>query len=52
MKRPTDKNKTTECNLTIHRGVDSHKWATKMEICRLLSAKPDLKLEAVEKQTA
>jgi len=33
-------------------GLDSHKWATKMEICRLLSGKRDLKIKPVEKQTA
>ena len=34
----------------IHSQLDSHKWASKMEIRCLLSGKPDLKLEAAEKQ--
>jgi len=29
----------------IYHGVDSHKWATKIEIQRLLSGKPDLKIK-------
>jgi hypothetical protein len=36
----------------IYGELDSHKWATKMEIRRLLSSKGDLKIKAVEKQTA
>jgi hypothetical protein len=34
----------------IHSQLDSHKWASKMEIRCLLSGKPDLKLKPVEKE--
>lgn|GEM_PF-3678732 len=33
-------------NLPMYHGLDSHKWATKMEIQRLLSGKPELKIKA------
>lgn len=39
-------NKKTVKRLTEDNRLDSHKWATKIEIRRLLSGKPDLIIEA------
>ncbi len=36
----------------IYHGLDSHKWATKMEIQRLLSGKPDLKIKFTPRDPA
>ena len=52
MKKLMGKKRRIKHNPPIHSGLDSHKWPTKMEIRRLLSGKRDLKLKAVEKQTA
>ena len=45
------KKQTVKCGNAIYNGVDSCKWATKMEINHLLSGKRDLKIKAVEKET-
>jgi hypothetical protein len=45
MKRLIDSNRAIKPEPTTYHGLDSHKWATKMEIQRLLSGKPDLKIQ-------
>jgi len=42
MKKPIDKKKTVKPRPSVCNWLDSHKWATKMEIRRLFSGKPDL----------
>jgi len=49
MKRPQHNKKTGISKLLVYNGLDSHKWATKMEIKRLLSGKPDLRIKAAPK---
>jgi len=49
MKRPQHNKKTGISKLPVYDGLDSHKWATKMEIRRLLSGKPDLRIKAYPK---
>jgi len=44
--------RTTKSKPVIHNAPDSHKWATKMEIHRLMSGKPDLKIKAASKPTS
>jgi len=47
MKRAFKEKRTAKCGYAgyaIHNGVDSSKWATKMEIHSLFSGKPDLKI--------
>jgi len=44
MKRAFKEKRTAKCGYAIHNGVDSSKWATKMEIHHLFSGKPDLKI--------
>jgi len=51
MKRPIDREKRGKSKRSIRYGLDSHKWATKMEIRRLLSGKPDLNIKAGPKNT-
>jgi hypothetical protein len=46
MKKPNDKKITIKSRMTINPVLDSHKWATKMEIMRLISGKPELKIKA------
>jgi hypothetical protein len=46
MKKLNDKKRTTKSTMTINPVLDSHKWATKMEIMRLISGKPELKIKA------
>jgi hypothetical protein len=52
MKKLMGKKRRIKHRPPIYSGLDSHKWPTKMEICRLLSGKRDLILKTVEKQTA
>ena len=43
MKNPTTKHKrTAKCISVIYNSVDSHKWASKIEIQHLISSKPAL----------
>jgi len=46
-----DKKRAIKSKPTTYHGLDSHKWATKMEIQRLLSGKPDLKIKVAPKET-
>ena len=46
MKKPSDNNKTIKSKPPVYNWLDSHKWATKMEIRRLFSGKPDLIIQA------
>ncbi|MHC4424351.1 MAG: hypothetical protein ACYSWR_06760 [Planctomycetota bacterium] len=50
MKKLLNTKRTIKFKPTIHSQLDSHKWATKMEVHHLLSGKRDLKLKEVEKQ--
>jgi hypothetical protein len=51
MKRSKDKRRTTKPRSSIGSELDAYKWATKMEIRRLLSGKPDLTLKEDSKKT-
>ena len=46
MKKRKYKRKTVKSKPPIDNRLDSHKWATKIEIQRLFSSKPDLIIEA------
>jgi hypothetical protein len=46
MKKLNDKKRTIKLTMTINPLLDSHNWATKMEIIRIISGKPDLKIKA------
>jgi len=46
MKKRIHKRKTVKSRHPVGNRLDSHKWATKIEIRRLLSGKPDLIIEA------
>ncbi|MCP4263074.1 MAG: hypothetical protein GY774_37025 [Planctomycetes bacterium] len=46
MKKRIYKKKTVKSKPLIDNRLDSHKWATKIEIQRLFSGKPDLIIEA------
>lgn len=46
MKKLNNKKRTIKPTMTINPVLDSHKWATKMEIIRLITGKPDLKIKA------
>jgi hypothetical protein len=50
MKKLIGKKTGTKHKPTIHSQLDSHTWATKMEIRQLLSGKRDLRLEPVERK--
>jgi len=43
MKKPIDKKKLAKTRPCIYNELNAHTWATKLEIRRQLSAKPDLK---------
>jgi len=45
MFRRRDKKRNNKSAQPPNNGPDSHKWETKMEIIRLISGKPDLKIE-------
>jgi len=45
MKRTKDKKDTGKSRPQASSGLDSHKWATKMELRRLLSGKPELRIK-------
>jgi hypothetical protein len=47
MKKLSDKKRPIKSEMTINPMLDSHKWATKMEIIRLISGKPELKIKAI-----
>ncbi len=47
MKKLNNKKRIIKSQMTINPLLDSHKWATKMEIIRLISSKPDLKIKAI-----
>jgi len=49
MKKSNFKKGTIMPGMRINHMLDSHKWATKMEIIRLISGKPDLKIKAISK---
>jgi hypothetical protein len=44
MKKHTNDKQTVKCGPEIYKGVDSHKWASKMEIQHLTSSKADVKV--------
>ena len=46
MKKHIKDNRTGKCGPEIYNGVDSHKWANKMEIQHLTSSKADVKVMA------
>jgi hypothetical protein len=52
MKKPINLNKITKSKPPVCNWLDSHKWATKVEIRRLLSGKPDLIIEKDIKKPA
>ena len=43
MQKPVKKEQPVKPMHRIYNGIDSHKWATKMEIQRLISSKSDIK---------
>jgi len=49
MLRRSDKKKNIKSPLAPNIGPDSHSWENKMEIIRLISGKPDLKLNTLSK---
>jgi len=49
MFRRSDKKRNIHPAPAINKGPDSHKWETKMEIIRIFSGKPDLKLKQIPK---
>jgi hypothetical protein len=48
MKRPVNKKERIRAKRSIYNEVDTHRWATKMEIQRLIGGKPDLKLKGMD----
>jgi hypothetical protein len=44
MKDSTKQKRTDKCISVIYNGIDSHKWASKIEIQHLISSKPDIKV--------
>jgi len=46
MKTLTKKKQTAKPKPALRNGIDTHCWATKMEIKHLISGKPDLKVKA------
>jgi len=51
MKKTGNRNKTIKSRLSVYYGLNAHKWATKMEVRRLLSGKPDIELKADPNKT-
>jgi len=51
MKKTSDSNKTIKSKPSLYYGLNAHKWATKMEVRRLLSGKTELSLKADPKKT-
>jgi len=51
MEKTDNTNKTIKSGLSSYYVLNAHKWATKMEVRRLLSGKPDLVLKADPKKT-
>jgi hypothetical protein len=47
-----DKKRRTKSRPTIHSVLNSHKWATKVEMHRLIAGKPDLKIKEAPKPKA
>jgi len=43
--------KTIKSKLSVHYGLNAHKWATKMEVRHILSGKPDIELKEDNKKT-
>jgi hypothetical protein len=52
MESLTDKKRRTKSRPLIYSVLNSHKWATKMEMHRLIGGKPDLKIKEVPKPKA
>jgi hypothetical protein len=48
----SEKKGTTPVRPAIRSGIDAHNWATKMEIRRILSGKPDLEIELNHQMTS
>lgn len=44
MKDSSKHKRTDKCISVIYNGIDSHKWASKIEIQHLISSKPTLKV--------
>lgn len=44
MKDSTKQKRTDKCISVIYNDIDSHKWASKIEIQHLISSKPTLKV--------
>ena len=51
MKMPGWRRETAGPGLLAGGGINSHTWATKMEIQRCLSGKPDLRIDATPRTT-
>ena len=49
MKMPSGTRETTEPRSAAGNGINSHSWATKMEIQRFFSGKRDLEIERTSK---
>jgi len=49
MKRAIHEKRAIKFKPAICKELDCHKWASKMEIRRLLSGKPDLKIKVISK---
>jgi len=47
MLRRSDKKRNITSKPILNNGPDSHRWESKMEIIRLISGKPDLKLKTL-----
>ncbi|MHC4620292.1 MAG: hypothetical protein ACYTEQ_21295 [Planctomycetota bacterium] len=45
----TDTKGSDRCKALIYKGVNTHKWASKMEIHRLIGGRPELRLKAGRK---
>jgi hypothetical protein len=52
MRRLMNIKRATKSKPVVHSAPDPHKWATKMEIHRLMSGKPDLKIKPAPKPTS
>ena len=52
MKSLINKIRRTKSKPTIYSALNSHKWATKVEMHRLIAGKPDLKIKEIPKPKA
>jgi len=49
MRKGVGKKRTVRLNTGVRSDLDCHKWATKTEIYRLLSGKPELTIRKIPK---